>query len=64
MRTEKQVIYQERFLSLSYEVPIVEGTHPKELKSGVGHFAGSMLPGQGGANLVDNLHVDSCYDVW
>lgn len=40
---------------LSYEVPVVEGTYPKELKSGVGHFAGSMFPRQVG-NVVLSGH--------
>ncbi|PGW34028.1 class D sortase [Bacillus cereus] len=49
-----------KFPSLSYEVPVVEGTHPKELKSGVGHFAGSMLPGQGG-NVVLSGHRNTSF---
>src|SRR5690606_6026668 len=33
-------------VDLSY--PVVQGTHENELKMGIGHFAGSTLPGQGG----------------
>ncbi|WP_099354841.1 class D sortase [Fredinandcohnia onubensis] len=33
-------------VELSY--PVVQGTHTNELKKGIGHFAGSTLPGQGG----------------
>lgn len=49
-----------KFSSISYEVPVVEGTHPEELKSGVGHFAGSLLPGQGG-NVVLSGHRNTSF---
>lgn len=49
-----------KFPSLSYEVPVVEGTHPKELKSGVGHFTGSVLPGQSG-NVVLSGHRNTSF---
>ncbi|MDM5157365.1 sortase [Bacillus sp. DX1.1] len=49
-----------KFPSLDYDVPVVQGTQPKELKSGVGHFAGSLLPGQGG-NVVLNGHRNTSF---
>jgi sortase A len=40
--------------------PIVEGTTPAELKRGVGHFRGSVMPG-GGDNCVLSGHRDTVF---
>lgn len=45
-------------LDLSY--PVVQGTHENELKMGIGHLAGSMLPGQGGHVLLSG-HRDTVF---
>ncbi len=45
-------------LGLSY--PVVQGTHDNELKMGVGHMAGSALPGQGGHVLLSG-HRDTVF---
>lgn len=45
-------------LDLSY--PVVQGTHENELKMGIGHMAGSMLPGQGGHVLLSG-HRDTVF---
>jgi sortase A len=45
-------------LELSY--PVVQGTHENELKMGIGHMAGSMLPGQGGHVLLSG-HRDTVF---
>jgi sortase A len=38
--------------------PVVQGTDTPELKLGIGHFAGSMLPGQGG-NVLLSAHRET-----
>lgn len=38
--------------------PVVQGTDTPELKLGVGHFAGSVLPGQGG-NVILSAHRET-----
>ena len=43
-------------VDLSY--PVVQGTQKKELKQGIGHFAGSVLPGQGG-NVLLSAHRET-----
>ncbi|MBJ8024851.1 class D sortase [Bacillus cereus] len=48
------------FTTLNYKVPVVQGTHEKELKLGVGHFAGSSLPGQDG-NVVLSGHRNTSF---
>ncbi|MBW3496683.1 class D sortase [Bacillus sp. FDAARGOS_1420] len=48
------------FKTLDYKVPVVQGTHDAELKSGVGHFAGSSLPGQDG-NVVLSGHRNTSF---
>lgn len=45
-------------LDLSY--PVVQGTHNNELKMGIGHMAGSTLPGQGGHVLLSG-HRDTVF---
>ncbi|MCM3763914.1 class D sortase [Neobacillus niacini] len=45
-------------LDLSY--PVVQGTHDNELKQGIGHMAGSSLPGQGGHVLLSG-HRDTVF---
>ncbi|WP_066309662.1 class D sortase [Bacillus sp. FJAT-29814] len=45
-------------LDLSY--PVVQGTHDNELKQGIGHMAGSALPGQGGHVLLSG-HRDTVF---
>lgn len=45
-------------LDLSY--PVVQGTHENELKMGIGHMAGSMLPGQGG-HVILSGHRDTVF---
>lgn len=45
-------------LNLSY--PVVQGTHDNELKMGVGHMAGSTLPGQGG-HVILSGHRDTVF---
>ncbi len=45
-------------LELSY--PVVQGTHDNELKQGIGHFTGSVLPGQGG-NVLLSGHRDTVF---
>jgi sortase A len=49
-----------KFTSLDLNVPVVQGTHPDELKQGAGHYAGSSLPGQGG-NVVLSGHRDTVF---
>lgn len=41
------IVYVPRFGS-DYAVPVVEGTGTEELKEGIGHYAGTALPGQVG----------------
>ncbi|WP_205706748.1 class E sortase [Kineococcus vitellinus] len=41
------VVYVPRF-GPDYAVPVVEGTGTEELKEGIGHYAGTALPGQVG----------------
>ncbi|PFE92794.1 class D sortase [Bacillus thuringiensis] len=48
------------FKTIDYTVPVVQGTHDTELKSGVGHFAGSSLPGQDG-NVVLSGHRNTSF---
>lgn len=45
---------------LSLEKPIIHGDGPKELKMGLGHYAGSTLPGEGG-NVVISGHRDTAF---
>lgn len=46
--------------SLDLQYPVVQGTHEKELKMGIGHMAGSALPGQGGHVLLSG-HRDTVF---
>lgn len=46
--------------SLELAYPVVQGTHDNELKMGIGHYAGSMLPGQGGQVLLSG-HRDTVF---
>ncbi|WP_163538659.1 class D sortase [Gracilibacillus sp. YIM 98692] len=46
--------------SLDLAYPVVQGTHENELEHGIGHFAGSMLPGQGGHVLLSG-HRDTVF---
>lgn len=41
------IVYVPRFGS-DYAVPVVEGTGTEELKEGIGHYAGTALPGEVG----------------
>ncbi|PKQ19329.1 MAG: class D sortase [Actinobacteria bacterium HGW-Actinobacteria-6] len=45
---------------LKQEIPIIEGTGTKELKKGVGHFIGSVLPGVSD-NCVLSAHRDTYF---
>lgn len=45
---------------LGQRFPIVEGTTPAELRRGVGHFRGSVMPG-GGDNCVLSGHRDTVF---
>lgn len=49
-----------KIASLDASWPVVQGTHEEELKQGVGHFAGSTLPGQGG-HVVLSGHRDTVF---
>jgi sortase A len=46
--------------SLDLRYPVVQGTHDNELKHGIGHLAGSTLPGQGGHVLLSG-HRDTVF---
>ncbi|WP_147535798.1 class D sortase [Bacillus marasmi] len=46
--------------SLELAYPVVQGTHDEELKMGIGHYAGSLLPGQGG-NVLLSGHRDTVF---
>ena len=41
------IVYVPRF-GADYAVPVVEGTGTEELKEGIGHYAGTALPGEAG----------------
>ncbi|WP_432484837.1 class E sortase [Kineococcus esterisolvens] len=41
------VVYVPRF-GADYAVPVVEGTGTEELKGGIGHYAGTAMPGEAG----------------
>ncbi|KAB8126387.1 class D sortase [Gracilibacillus oryzae] len=45
-------------LDLSY--PVVQGTREEELKEGIGHMMGTMLPGQGG-HVILSGHRDTVF---
>lgn len=45
---------------LQAKMPVVEGTHEDELEKGVGHFAGSVLPGEPD-NTVLSGHRDTVF---
>ncbi len=49
-----------KITSLDASWPVVQGTHDEELKQGVGHFAGSTLPGQSG-NVVLSGYRDTAF---
>lgn len=46
--------------SVNLEKPIVHGDGDSELKKGIGHYAGSTLPGEGG-NVVLSGHRDTAF---
>ncbi len=46
--------------SLELKYPVVQGTHKNELKAGIGHMAGSTLPGQGG-HVILSGHRDTVF---
>lgn len=46
--------------SLDLRYPVVQGTHDNELKKGIGHMAGSALPGQGG-HVILSGHRDTVF---
>ncbi len=46
--------------SLELQYPVVQGTHDEELKKGIGHMAGSALPGQGG-HVILSGHRDTVF---
>ena len=46
--------------ALKTTLPIIEGTGDKELKRGVGHFVGSVLPGQNDNSVLAG-HRDSVF---
>jgi sortase A len=49
-----------KFASVGLDVPVVQGTGADQLKQGAGHYAGSVLPGQGG-NVVISGHRDTVF---
>lgn len=46
--------------SLNFEKPIIHGDSYNELNKGIGHYAGSTLPGEGG-NVVIDGHRDRVF---
>lgn len=63
--TEERPKYGEHFADLyiprlNYVLPIVEGTDEEELEKGVGHYAGSVLPGEPD-NAVLSGHRDTVF---
>ena len=46
--------------SIDLAYPVLQGTHDNELKHGIGHFAGSMFPGQAGHVLLSG-HRDTTF---
>jgi sortase A len=48
------------FPRLKVKIPVIEGTHEDELSVGAGHYAGSVLPGEGD-NCVIAGHRDTVF---
>lgn len=49
-----------KIASLDFEKPIIHGDSPNELRKGIGHYAGSTIPGEKG-NVVLAGHRDTVF---